>query len=56
MAEAASRDSECSGTKAVEGRDRFDEAGLETWMRENVEGFAGPVTVTQFKGGQSNPT
>jgi hypothetical protein len=29
---------------------------LETWMRANVEDFTGPVTVEQFKGGQSNPT
>ena len=26
------------------------------WMRDNVEGFAAPSTVEQFKGGQSNPT
>ena len=26
------------------------------WMRENVEGYQGPLTVLQFKGGQSNPT
>ncbi|MFX4914372.1 phosphotransferase, partial [Acinetobacter baumannii] len=25
-------------------------------MNENVEGFAGPLSVEQFKGGQSNPT
>ncbi|WP_424578592.1 phosphotransferase [Bradyrhizobium sp. USDA 326] len=25
-------------------------------MRENVEGFEGPLVVLQFKGGQSNPT
>ena len=25
-------------------------------MRANVEGYAGPLTVSQFKGGQSNPT
>ena len=25
-------------------------------MSDNVEGFAGPLTVLQFKGGQSNPT
>src|SRR5438045_7350194 len=25
-------------------------------MRENVEGYQGPLTVLQFKGGQSNPT
>ena len=26
------------------------------WMREHVEGYQGPLTVRQFKGGQSNPT
>ena len=25
-------------------------------MREHVEGYQGPLTVLQFKGGQSNPT
>src|SRR4029079_18868947 len=25
-------------------------------MRENVEGYQGPLTVLQFRGGQSNPT
>jgi aminoglycoside phosphotransferase (APT) family kinase protein len=45
-----------SGTKPVEERHRFDEARLEEWMRDNVEGYRGPLTVSQFKGGQSNPT
>jgi aminoglycoside phosphotransferase (APT) family kinase protein len=45
-----------SGTKPVEERHRFDEARLDTWMRENVEDYRGPLTVSQFKGGQSNPT
>jgi aminoglycoside phosphotransferase (APT) family kinase protein len=31
-------------------------ASLEGWLRDHVAGFAGPVTVTQFSGGQSNPT
>jgi aminoglycoside phosphotransferase (APT) family kinase protein len=34
----------------------FDEAALGAWMAANVEGFAGPLTVAQFNGGQSNPT
>ncbi len=34
----------------------FDEAVLGAWMAANVEGFAGPLTVEQFNGGQSNPT
>jgi aminoglycoside phosphotransferase (APT) family kinase protein len=45
-----------SGTRPVEERHRFDEARLGGWMEQNVEGFAGPLTVLQFKGGQSNPT
>jgi aminoglycoside phosphotransferase (APT) family kinase protein len=35
---------------------RFDEARLDTWMSENVEGYTGALQVCQFKGGQSNPT
>ncbi|MBY8824349.1 phosphotransferase [Sphingomonas colocasiae] len=45
-----------SGTTAVRDAHRFDEVRLDEWMRANVEGYAGPLTVTQFKGGQSNPT
>ncbi|GAB4264148.1 MAG: phosphotransferase [Pararhodobacter sp.] len=32
------------------------EAELAAWMAEHVEGFRGPVTLTRFRGGQSNPT
>jgi aminoglycoside phosphotransferase (APT) family kinase protein len=45
-----------SGVKAVEPRHRFDEAALDRWLAANVEGYAGPLTVWQFRGGQSNPT
>ncbi len=45
-----------SGTQAVREQHRFDEGRLAEWMRSNVEGYAGPLTVAQFKGGQSNPT
>ncbi|MFN9771679.1 MAG: phosphotransferase family protein [Burkholderiales bacterium] len=44
------------GTTPVAERHRFDVGALEAWVRTNVEGFAGPLTVEQFKGGQSNPT
>ena len=44
------------GTTAVREGHQFDEAALVRWMASHIEGFAGPVTVTQFKGGQSNPT
>ena len=45
-----------NGTREVSERLRFDEDALERWMQEHVEGFRGPMTVSQFKGGQSNPT
>ena len=34
----------------------FDEAKLDAWMREHVDGYSGSLQVRQFKGGQSNPT
>lgn len=49
-------DAQFSGTKPVADALSFDEGRLEAWMKENVDGFAGPLTVTQFRGGQSNPT
>ncbi|MBW3618037.1 MAG: phosphotransferase family protein [Proteobacteria bacterium] len=45
-----------TGVKPVEERHRFDEAALEGWLRANLDGFEGPLSVSQFKGGQSNPT
>ena len=45
-----------SGTRAVSDKLAFDVAALQAWMAAHVDGFAGPLTVTQFKGGQSNPT
>ena len=45
-----------SGTKEVADRLRFDVGRLESYLHEHVKGFAGPVTLSQFKGGQSNPT
>ena len=45
-----------TGTIAPEGDDRLDEARLTTWFTAPVAGFAGPLSVSKFKGGQSNPT
>lgn len=45
-----------AGTKPVEETHRFNEANLADWMQANVAGYAGPLEVRQFKGGQSNPT
>jgi aminoglycoside phosphotransferase (APT) family kinase protein len=59
MTDAAALDdpqSTFSGTREVDPRYRLDEAALDAWMTANVDGYAGPLTVRQFKGGQSNPT
>ncbi|MES1202968.1 MAG: phosphotransferase family protein [Pseudomonadota bacterium] len=45
-----------TGTKPVEERHKLDEAALARWLGGHVEGFAGPLTLLQFRGGQSNPT
>jgi aminoglycoside phosphotransferase (APT) family kinase protein len=45
-----------TGTKEVAETLRFDPARLEAYLAKEVPGFAGPLTVRQFKGGQSNPT
>jgi len=45
-----------TGTKDVAEPLRFDPAGLEVYLSRVVKGFAGPLQVRQFKGGQSNPT
>jgi aminoglycoside phosphotransferase (APT) family kinase protein len=47
---------EIGDTTAVREGHRFDERRLERWMAAHIEGFAGPLQVEQFKGGQSNPT
>ena len=56
MADADNAQEMFSGTKEVVESHRFDESKLAAWMEANVEGYEGPLTVKQFKGGQSNPT
>ena len=45
-----------TGTKEVAASLRFDSARLEAYLARAVTGFAGPLKVRQFRGGQSNPT
>ena len=45
-----------SGTKEAAAALRLDAARLEHYLAAQITGFAGPLTVKQFKGGQSNPT
>src|ERR1700758_3571226 len=50
------RQSAFSGTREVAERLQFDVARLERYLAAQLPGFAGPAIVSQFKGGQSNPT
>jgi len=50
------RQSAFSGTRNVASHLAFDAERLEAYLNTFVPGFAGPLTVRQFKGGQSNPT
>ena len=44
------------GTRPVAEAHQFDLPALEHWLSGHLPGFAGPLSVEQFKGGQSNPT
>jgi len=52
----STRQEQFSGTRDVLEPHRFDVPRLESWLRTQVPGFDGRITVRQFKGGQSNPT
>ena len=45
-----------TGTREVSERLRFDTAALDRWLAEHVPDHDRPIEVSQFKGGQSNPT
>jgi len=45
-----------SGTREVDPRHALNEARLGQWLADNVMGYAGPLAIRQFRGGQSNPT
>ena len=44
------------GTREVSEQHAFDVDALQAWLSSQLDGFAGPLTVQMFKGGQSNPT
>ena len=45
-----------TGTQPVRAQHAVDVGALQRWLAQHLEGFAGPLEVSQFKGGQSNPT
>jgi aminoglycoside phosphotransferase (APT) family kinase protein len=50
------RQSVFSGTRSVASHLAFDAERLAAYLNTAMPSFAGPVTIRQFKGGQSNPT
>ena len=44
------------GTKPVTDKLQIDSAALSHYLKTHVDGFAGELSMEQFKGGQSNPT
>jgi aminoglycoside phosphotransferase (APT) family kinase protein len=44
------------GTAPVRDAHRIDVRALETYLAARLPGFAGPIEIRQFLGGQSNPT
>ncbi|WP_417666663.1 phosphotransferase family protein [Roseibium sp.] len=50
------RQSANSGTKAPDAALSLPEGRLSAWFEHYVQGFEGPLSTSQFKGGQSNPT
>ena len=45
-----------AGTMPVSEKHLFDTKKLNDYLAENLENFSGPITIEEFKGGQSNPT
>jgi len=45
-----------TGTRPVAASHAFEVARLQAYLQAELPGFVGPLTVEQFKGGQSNPT
>ena len=43
-------------TLPVPDRSPFDTGALQRYLRQRIDGIDAPLTVEQFKGGQSNPT
>jgi aminoglycoside phosphotransferase (APT) family kinase protein len=45
-----------AGVAEVPEAYRLDKASLTRWMEKHIESFRGPLSVSKFEGGQSNPT
>lgn len=48
--------SQYAGTGRMRPGQEIAAGRLSHWLQANIEGYAGPLAIEQFKGGQSNPT
>ncbi|MDB6087899.1 MAG: aminoglycoside phosphotransferase [Gammaproteobacteria bacterium] len=48
--------SDSAPSPSLESEPAVDVTELDRWMRAHVEGYEGPLSIEQFRGGQSNPT
>jgi aminoglycoside phosphotransferase (APT) family kinase protein len=48
--------SQFAGTEAMRPGQEIDAEKMSEWLEAHVSGYAGPLSIEQFKGGQSNPT
>jgi len=53
---SSDRQRQFAGTERVRAGQEIDAGTLARWLEANVPGYAGPLALEQFKGGQSNPT
>jgi aminoglycoside phosphotransferase (APT) family kinase protein len=56
MSDKLDRQTAFSGVKEVSEKLAFDVKALELYLKSHMKGYAGDLSVKQFKGGQSNPT
>jgi aminoglycoside phosphotransferase (APT) family kinase protein len=56
MTESTNAADQFSGTKPIEEKHQFDIGRLEDYLKAHLDGFEGPLEVSQFRGGQSCPT
>jgi aminoglycoside phosphotransferase (APT) family kinase protein len=45
-----------AGTRPMDERHRLEPRALAAYLEDRIEDFSGPLTLEQFRGGQSNPT
>lgn len=50
------RQRQFEGTRDVRPAHQFDAGRLDEYLRSHLDGYTAPLKVSQFKGGQSNPT